>query len=164
MLLLASDGVRAVDRNCLVNTALAEVGVQEATGNNDGVRVEQYLATVGMPKGYAWCAAFVKFVCNLCGVETNGCNAWVPSWFNSDNVIYVRGKPPSAVPGPGDVGSLYNYALQREAHMFFIVEWPERGDVKTVEGNTSLLGIRDGQGVRVLYRSKSSVYRVVRLT
>lgn len=124
--------------------------------------MEQYLAAVGLPKGHAWCAAFIKWTCNRCGVKTSG-NAYVPSWFNSKTVIWQRGKAIRAVPERGDVGSIYNHRLQREAHMFFVDDWPERGDVKTVEGNTNLFGVRDGQGVAVLYRSKSVIHRVARL-
>jgi len=35
-------------RQRIVDTAVQEIGVQEATGNNDGVQVEAYLRYVGL--------------------------------------------------------------------------------------------------------------------
>lgn len=42
-----------------VRQAGSQLGVTEATGHNDGVAVEKYLASVGLGKGYAWCMSFV---------------------------------------------------------------------------------------------------------
>lgn len=47
------------DREKVLAKALADIGVVEKTGNNDGKRVEQYLATCGLGKGYPYCAAAV---------------------------------------------------------------------------------------------------------
>lgn len=39
----------------------AEIGVREKTGNNDEERIEMYLKSTGLNKGYSWCAAFVTW-------------------------------------------------------------------------------------------------------
>ena len=36
---------------------IAQIGVKEATGNNDGIQVERYLASVGLKKGNPYCNA-----------------------------------------------------------------------------------------------------------
>ena len=71
--------------NCLIKTAESQVGVVEKTGNNDGVQVEAYLKTVGLGKGYSYCAAFVKWVFLQCGFKTN-INAWSPT----KTMLYLR--------------------------------------------------------------------------
>ena len=48
-------------RHRIVRIASAEIGVKEATGNNDGRRVAEYLGYTGFGEGYAWCAAFVSW-------------------------------------------------------------------------------------------------------
>ncbi|MDR2283061.1 MAG: hypothetical protein LBE37_07630, partial [Sphingobacterium sp.] len=46
-------------RNLIINIASKELGVREATGKNDGQRVEEYLRYTNLGKGYEWCASFV---------------------------------------------------------------------------------------------------------
>jgi len=45
-------------RKRLCDTLQKQLYVREATGNNDGVEVERYLKSVGLIKGYSWCAAY----------------------------------------------------------------------------------------------------------
>lgn len=53
--------------------AKKQVGVKEKTNNNDGKEVEAYLKSVGLPKGFPYCAAgqyycwadATKFYCNI---------------------------------------------------------------------------------------------------
>ena len=62
----------------IIARAIAEVGVTEATGRNDGPRVEEYLAlgTGAAPEpGLSWCAAFVLWCHKLEGVNLPG-NPW----------------------------------------------------------------------------------------
>lgn len=39
------------------DSLVAQIGVKEKTGKNDGYKVEQYLKSVGLGKGYPYCAA-----------------------------------------------------------------------------------------------------------
>ena len=48
-----------LSQSCIAETYTSQIGVREATGRNDGKQVELYLKSVGLGKGYAWCAAFV---------------------------------------------------------------------------------------------------------
>lgn len=41
--------------------ALTQIGVHEQGGNNRGPEVDQFLASIGLGPGYAWCAAFVYY-------------------------------------------------------------------------------------------------------
>lgn len=140
-----------------------EVGVRELTGRNDGERVEEYLRATGLPKGNAWCAAFVTWVFRQAEV-TAPISAWSPSWF-SRNVIYTRGAKNNITPGKADVFGIYFNNLKRIAHVGFIDEWSD-GSVytKTVEGNTNDTGSREGDGVYYKRRLKSQVYKVSRWT
>lgn len=45
-----------------VEVALAHVGVHEQGGNNRGLEVGAFLASVGLPPGYPWCMAFAFWV------------------------------------------------------------------------------------------------------
>ncbi|TYR36937.1 hypothetical protein FXV77_07095 [Sphingobacterium phlebotomi] len=61
----------------IVEIAVAEIGVKEATGNNDGARVEEYLNYTGLGKGHAWCAAFVSWCYGQVGLtEPRNNEAW----------------------------------------------------------------------------------------
>ncbi|WP_235012527.1 hypothetical protein [Pedobacter africanus] len=55
----AAGSYRMPERH-LLSIARAEIGVREATGRNDGTRIEHYLAAVGLDKGHAYCAAFIS--------------------------------------------------------------------------------------------------------
>jgi hypothetical protein len=146
-------------RKELVFVAESQVGVRERTGKNDGAEVEMYLRTVGLGKGYAWCAAYVTW----CHEELNIPNpqsAWSPSWFNS-NVVYrkhhVRIRPFTS--RKGQVFGLYYDNLKRIGHVGLIT-----GEGKlhyyTVEGNTSGEGVREGDGVYRKIRRKENIHIV----
>jgi hypothetical protein len=49
----------AENRQSIITIASAELGIKEATGNNDGPRVEEYLRYTNLGSGYEWCSAFV---------------------------------------------------------------------------------------------------------
>ena len=62
----------------IIARAIAEVGVAEATGRNDGARVEQYIAlgtASAREPGLSWCAAFVLWCHRQEGVNLPG-NPW----------------------------------------------------------------------------------------
>lgn len=42
-----------------LEVAVSQLGVHEQGGNNTGPEVDQYLASVGLNPGYAWCASFL---------------------------------------------------------------------------------------------------------
>lgn len=130
-------------RECVIETYRAEIGVREATGNNDGHHVEKYLASTNLGPGYAWCAAFVNWSNRHCGVIGPQGAAWSPSWFTKEKLTHY--------PLPGDVFGLYYKSKGRIAHVGFVDDWSAT-KVRTVEGNTNDAGSREGDGVYVKYR------------
>lgn len=54
-------------RDLIIQIASKELGTREATGNNDGLRVEEYLRYTGLGKGYEGCAAFTSWVYGQAG-------------------------------------------------------------------------------------------------
>lgn len=138
----------------------AELHVRERTGNNDGKRVEEFLAVCGLGKGNPWCAAFVAAMFKWNGVIAP-LSGYSPNWFPKANVIWTKSKG-GKTPQTGDVGGLYYKAKGRIAHVFFIDDWGNKDDnfVSTVEGNTSLKGEREGQGVERLRRLKMSISKI----
>jgi hypothetical protein len=154
--LTAFSSIADPPRDCVQNTYLSQVGIREATGRNDGPAVKMYLASTNLDEGYAWCAAFVNWTYQKCGVETPRSAAWSPSWFPSSKVLRS-----DQVPRAGDVFGIYYTTKKRVAHVGFIHKWPINGtSVTTVEGNTNDAGSREGDGVYVKYRLKSQIYQV----
>ncbi len=138
----------------------AYIGVQEATGKNDGPVVERFLQSVKMPAGYAWCAAFVHYVLEKCGVKTN-ISAWAPSAVTQSRRVWQKGQKVVRDPLPADVFGLYFPKMRRIGHVGFIKKWNTgTAYTITVEGNTDAVGSREGGGVWEKYRLKSQIHSV----
>src|SRR5690606_643242 len=56
-------------RDRLREIYMAEVGVRELSGRNDGERVAEYLRYTDLGEGYAWCASFVSWVYGQAGFQ-----------------------------------------------------------------------------------------------
>ncbi|MFN0255007.1 CHAP domain-containing protein [Pedobacter ureilyticus] len=121
----------------LLNIARSQIGVREATGNNDGYQVEQYLAYTGNKKGEAWCASFVSWVFGKAGYAAPR-TAWSPSLFPQVRLVKLA--------EPGNVFGIYFNDKKRIAHAG-IVEKVKDTWITTIEGNTDTDGRRDGDGV-----------------
>lgn len=148
-------------REKVEKTYLSQVGVREATGHNDGVDVETYLAAVNFGKGYAWCAAFVSWVYTQNGVK-NPRSAWVPSWFNNNqNIVWARDGLKNQTPLPGDVFGLYYPQAKIIGHIGFIHRFGDRITI-TVEGNTNSEGSNEGDGVYLKRRPTRQLYKIAR--
>jgi len=145
------------------NVYTSQIGVRELTGHNDGVQVEEYLASTGFKKGNAWCAAFVTWCFNTATPEINTPrSAWAPSWFVK-NIVYSKGKIITDKPRQADTFGIYSAKDKRISHIGFIDHW-DTGDEYfiSVEGNTNLAGSREGDGVYRKRRLKTAVYKVSR--
>jgi len=139
----------AVPHKKLIAIAEAELWVREATGNNDGARVEEYLHYVELHRGDPWCAAFVSFVFRQAGYAAPR-TGWSPGLF--PNRVLVKAA------APGNVFGIYFPALKRIAHCGLITK--VRGDwLETLEGNTSKNGGREGDGVYRRTRHKRTIAR-----
>ena len=146
----------------LESICLAELGVREHTGKNDGSRVEEYLRYTGLAKGQPWCASFVCWCLAKAGIP-NPRSAWCPSLFQQGKIIYSSSdiNKPAARLQSGDVFGLWFPDKKRIAHVGFISSF--RGKwVQTIEGNTNLAGSREGDGVYAKRRLFSTLYKVAR--
>jgi len=140
----------------------SQVGVREKTGKNDGPEVEMYLKSVGLGKGYAWCAAFVHWSLDSAGYN-NPITAWSPTAHNKNNIIYFQGAQRKK-PIPGDVFTLYYPKLKRIGHTGFYDKTINSSIYESVEGNTNGEGSREGDGVYRKKRSFKATYSITRWT
>ena len=121
-------------RDRIVDIAAKEIGVKEATGNNDGRQVEEYLAYTGLGKGYAWCAAFVSWCYGKAGHLVPR-NAWSPSLFPNGRRYSTKEIQQGAV-RPADLFGIYSQGLRRIDHVGIIRKLEDRY-ILTVEGNVA---------------------------
>jgi hypothetical protein len=139
---------------------LSQVGARELTGKNDGKQVEKYLRSVGLKKGYAWCAAFVRWCFDTAGIKTS-INGAAASAHNPKDLVYFHGKQLKE-PEPGDVFTLWFNSLGRIAHTGFYHARVNSSVYESVEGNTNEAGSREGDGVYKKYRSFKATYSISR--
>lgn len=139
---------------------LSEIGVREATGKNDGKRVEQYLHSTGNHKGEPWCASFVRWCFDQAGIKTKITGA-AASAENPRNLIFAKGrflKPAQ----PGDVFCIYSYSKGRINHTGFFHRLLNNSLFESVEGNTNNTGSAEGDGVYRRIRSLKATYSISR--
>ncbi|WEK21634.1 MAG: peptidoglycan-binding protein [Candidatus Pedobacter colombiensis] len=134
-------------RKKIVVVAQKEIGVRESM-ENSGPRVDQYNAYVGIRKA-PWCASFVSWVFGQAGYPQPR-TAWSPALFPADRL--------TRDPVAGMVLGIYFKDLERIAHCG-IVEEVRNDWVYSIEGNTSLNGSREGDGVYRRMRHVRSIYR-----
>lgn len=155
----------AAERVLLV--AESYLDTREATGRNDGDRVEHMLRMTGLPKGNPWCAAAVYtwLVEGGVGVPGGGrAYAWSPTWHPAHRQVWTaRRGVNSTFQGrggrqvrPADVFGLHYANLGRIGHVGLIHSDGGRYWI-TIEGNTNDAGSREGDGVYRKRRLKSNV-------
>ncbi|PRD45595.1 CHAP domain-containing protein [Sphingobacterium haloxyli] len=126
-------------RQEVIGIALQEIGVREATGNNDGKRVEEYLRYTGLGKGYAWCSAFVSWCYGQAGlIEPR--NPWSPALFPNART-YCRGdacgRPITLTQiKPADIFGIYGQSVRRINHVGLIKDIKGKY-LRTIEGNSN---------------------------
>lgn len=125
------------DRAKLLRIAKNEIGVREVSGHNDGPRVTAYLRYTGVEQGSPWCAAFVSWVFGQAGYPAPR-TPWSPA-------LFPPGKRTKQV-GPAVVFGIYFSHLKRIGHCG-LVERQEGDWLITIEGNTNVMGSREGDGV-----------------
>lgn len=135
-------------RENIVNIAIQEIGVSEATGHNDGKRVEEYLAYTGLGKGYAWCAAFVSWCYGKAGRSVPR-NAWSPALFPKARRYSQRQIQQDAI-RPADLFGIYNRQFARIDHVGIVRE--KQGHwILTVEGNVADRVVSKRRAVSAIY-------------
>lgn len=139
--------INQAKRERLLFIARSQLGVREATGNNDGKEVESYLKYTANKKGEPWCASFVSWVFGQAGYAKPK-TAWSPALFPMTRQLVN--------PAPATVFGIYFTSLKRIAHCGFVED--RHGDwLITIEGNTNVDGSREGDGV---YRKRRNVKSV----
>lgn len=144
----------------ITSVYLSQIGVREATGHNDGRDVEKYLRSVGLSRGYPWCAAFVHWCLDSAGIN-NTINGAASSAHNSKDLVWYH-KTQLKIPEPGDVFTLWFTALNRIGHTGFFHRKVNSSVYESVEGNTNEQGSREGDGVDKKYRSFNATYSISR--
>ena len=142
-------------RKALVDTSRHFLFVREATGSNDGKWVERFQKQAGAKKGDAWCACFVVAMHNYVGIPIVQ-SAWSPALFTS-NVVWEYSDWREYTPKAGQVGGIYYDSKKRVAHVILITDYDGKS-VFTIEGNTNMLGSREGDGVYEKRRPMQSIW------
>lgn len=142
-----------------VEIADTQTFVREKTGRNDGKEVEGYLASIGLGKGYAWCAAFVYWCFDKASKDLGIANPVL----RTGGVLRLWNETPIKhrvkTPQPGDI-FIMDFG-KGNGHTGIVSE--VRGSkIYTVEGNTSAdptyAGAdREGNGVFERVRNISSI-------
>lgn len=145
-------GVRALE------VAKTQLNVREKTGHNDGEAVESYLKSVGLGKGYAWCAAFVYWCFNQASKQLEIDN---PLYKTAGVMDHWNKAESKRVINPQE-GDIFIMDFGRgKGHTGFVINGD--GDrIITLEGNTNDGGSREGDGVYKRNRSKSSIKGYIR--
>ncbi len=159
-------------RECIYRAAKSQLGVLEKPiGSNGGKEVESYLAGVGLPKGYAWCAAFTTWCYKQCPPLPKyfPVSAWAPAYALPNKIIYSRGTNVKRngifrEPQRSDLYFVYDVYARRIGHIGLIEDWNPatygKDYIVTIEGNTNDNGSYEGIGVYRKIRSKRMVYAV----
>jgi hypothetical protein len=139
--------------------ARTQVGVQEhPRGSNCGPEVERYLAYVNLPKGKAWCAAFVSYCTGTSAADLSMTSTLKPS--GGALALYFKNHA-LAIDEPIDncIGIIDHG--QGLGHTFFI---ETAGDTcHTIEGNTDPAGGREGYMVAERDRPRADITYFLRI-
>lgn len=130
--------VSAGNRSRVIAIAAAEIGVREATGKNDGPRVEEYLRYTHLGSGHEWCAAFVSWCYGQAGFPQPR-NPWSPALFPNARVYWKHGgfvKSGKNRIEVADVFGIYAVAASRINHVGLVRDIAGEY-VVSIEGNSS---------------------------
>jgi hypothetical protein len=141
--------------------AAEQVGVAEdPPGSNGGEAVEAFLASVGLGAGQAWCAAFVYWCVDRAATETGQANCMpktggvLEMWRRARKAGLPCVSAAEALARPALVTSGMVFVMDHGAgrgHTGFVQALSD-GRLRTVEGNSSGGGSREGTGVFALTR------------
>lgn len=128
--------------------AAARIGVREQPlGSNSGPLVNIYLASVGLPPGNSWCAAFV-FYCVDAAAKKAGASNPLPRTGSCSALFRYAQRNGLLVSSPqaGDIflcigGETGHY------HTGFVADDPSGGRFPTIEGNSNTDGSANGYEV-----------------
>ena len=143
-----------------MNIMLSQVGVKEQ-GNNNGQAVRQYLKSVGLGSGYAWCMALVYWAFSQAAEDLGVKNPLIKTGgvLRQWNEIDPKYKHTS-VPKVGDI---FIMDFGNGSGHTGMVTAVNGASIATVEGNTNSDGSRNGDGVYERTRIQSSIKGYIRI-
>ncbi len=148
-----------------LKVAITQLGVMEdPPGSNKGTIVNQYLASVALPPGLFWCAAFVYWCFDKAAIKLGKNNPL----FKTGHVITHWNKTTGKK--ILTVDAIDKPSLIKPGHIFMlntggssghtgIIEKVDGGFIHTIEGNSNNSGSRNGIGVFRLQRKVSKINR-----
>ncbi|MBC7418376.1 MAG: peptidoglycan-binding protein [Pedobacter sp.] len=135
------------ERTKIVAIARSQLHVREVGGNNRGREVQKFLDHVGLPIGAKWCAAYISWVFDKAGYSQPR-TGWSPNLFPREKCTLK--------PKPADLIGIFYTSLGRIAHCG-IIEATKGDWIISIEGNTSISGSRDGNGVERKRRHRKTI-------
>jgi hypothetical protein len=138
-----------------------EKGVKESPLKaNTGPEVNEYLKSIGLDPGYAWCMAFMYW-----------CFEQAADAMGRQNPMYKTGgvllqwkmrkdKFRATTPQPGDI-YIMDFG-KGTGHTGIVKEVTEKGTIIGVEGNTSASGSREGNAVWIKERQRTKILGYLR--
>ena len=152
----------------IVEVARSEIGAQEHPGNT-GPAVEKYMAAVGLPDGYPWCAGFIAWVLDRSGAARPTVRSAVATDYITARSIDATDVLRGAADVPRGALSIHRRGGTWKGHIGVVEEWGQACGT-AIEGNTSPPGGAgpdwDGGGV---YRKERCIhpgnyFRIVKFT
>jgi len=149
----------------VLKIAVTQLGVmEEPPGSNKGPEVDQYLASVDLPPGNFWCAAFVYWCFNKAAVKSGRTNPLVKTGHVMTHWNKTTGKKilaAEAVDNPSLVkpGNIFLLNTGGSSGHTGLVEKVDGGFIHTIEGNSNNSGSRNGIGVFRLQRKIAKINR-----
>jgi len=138
-----------------IDTAFKYLGTVEKTGNNDGTNVKKFLNYVGLPEGYAWCAAYVSYCIGKANVESPKIRSAAARAFKTKNAIKAGNVLlGTAKASKGDL-VVFEKINSMQGHIGISLSSWDKGRGTTIEGNTSSNtkgNQREGDGVYIKNR------------
>ena len=147
-----------------VKIARKEIGVKEVPlGSNRGPRVEEYLKSVCLGPGYAWCVAFVYWCFEQSALSLNCVNplprtgSCIDHWTKSHGEKIITAEAVQ-IPQFIQPGTIFIILNRNTGHGHTgIVVGVNGGLIQTIEGNTNSFLSREGNGVIELQRKISDI-------
>lgn len=140
--------------------AVTQIGESEQPkGSNSGPMVDQYLASVGLDPGYAWCMAFVYW-CHRTASLTARLHNTMPKHAGVIEVWRRSFTYRVEKPAPGDV-FVMDYGGGK-GHTGFVESINTDGSLNTIEGNSNSDGSREGFEVCRHKRHQSKILGYLR--
>ena len=156
-----------------LEVARTQIGVIEIPkGSNNGPQVREYLASVSLGPGFAWCAAFAFWCFKKAGQNISQANplpktGGVMAMFNTakgKNLVRIDAHDGAISPDAIRPGDIFIMQFAGGLGHTGIVEKVSGDTIITIEGNTDPAGGREGIGVFSKRRKISGLRGIIRVT